>query len=312
MTLMTGTTVTTSSEQTDTIVYFYTLPPYYSKSNIIEGSLTEDGKIGAGNIMFSSAIKDLYEDDEQYLGQTLTVEFSNLISTITNISKDTISPEVLTLSGIVDTSVMSSMLIAYIDYDYLQEIICKYDETFTLKPTILYILTQSEEDCDKVNAYIKNNTNGKYTGSVEDQLASMFQNMLSVIGTALIVIAGISLLVSAIMILVVMYMSVTERTKEIGVLKSIGARRKDIKAIFSSESLLVGLLSGIVGIILALILIAIIALVLTSITGFIPLSFRWWYFALAIGISVVISMLSGLYPASKAGKLDPVESLRHD
>ena len=114
------------------------------------------------------------------------------------------------------------------------------------------------------------------------------------------------------MILVVLYMSVTERTKEIGVLKSIGARRKDIKRIFTSESLLIGVLSGIFGILFSLLEALIIWLLLSNLIGLAPISFRWWYFVIAMGVSIIISMLSGLYPASKAAKLDPVESLRRE
>lgn len=113
-------------------------------------------------------------------------------------------------------------------------------------------------------------------------------------------------------LLVVLYMSVSERTREIGVLKSIGARKKDIKLIFSTESLLVGLLSGLTGIILALAIGGILIVILTAVLGFAPISMMWYYFVIALVISVVISVIAGLYPASKAAKLDPVESLRHE
>ena len=115
-----------------------------------------------------------------------------------------------------------------------------------------------------------------------------------------------------IMILVVLYMSVSERTREIGVLKSIGARRKDIRLIFSTESFLVGVLSGITGILLTLLTGGILTIVFTSLLGFAPIKMLWYYFAEAILISIVISVIAGLYPSSKASKLDPVESLRHE
>ena len=151
-----------------------------------------------------------------------------------------------------------------------------------------------------------------YTGSVENQMANMFSQMMSTFSIALAVIAGISLLVAMIMILVVLYMSVSERTREIGVLKSIGARKRDIKKIFTTESFLIGLFSGLVGAVLSGLIGLILILMFNSLLGFAPLSFHWYYFALAIGLSVVISVLAGLYPASKAAKLDPVDSLRHE
>ena len=213
--------------------------------------------------------------------------------------------------GVMDTSVMSGFMVAYIDYDYLKAL---FDSTpgaeGMFAPTTIYINTGSQEITDKLNKFLASST--KYTGSIEDSLAGMFASMSSTVGTSLTVISCISLLVSAMMILVVLYMSVTERTKEIGVLKSIGARRKDIKRIFTSESFLVGVLSGIMGILFNLFLTLIIWIVLKFTLGMAPLSYRWWYFFLAMGVSIVISMLSGLYPASKAAKLDPVESLRRE
>ena len=215
-----------------------------------------------------------------------------------------------TICGIMDTSVMSNFLVMYVDYNYIQSIFEEKGVGDYFAPTSLYIQTPSETVTNAINDYLA--TTEGYTGSIEDQLARMFNSMSSIIGTSLVVISCISLFVSAIMILVVLYMSVTERTKEIGVLKSIGARRKDIKRIFTSESFLVGVLSGIFGIIFNLILTLIVWLVLTYTIGLAPISYRWWYFAIALGVSIVISMLAGLYPASKAAKLDPVESLRRE
>ena len=114
------------------------------------------------------------------------------------------------------------------------------------------------------------------------------------------------------MILVVLYISVSERTKEIGVLKSIGARNKDIKFIFCTESLLIGVLAGLMGIIFSLLSGGILTLLFKSILGFAPLKMRWYYFFEAFALSLVISIIAGLYPAAKAAKLDPIESLRHE
>ena len=211
------------------------------------------------------------------------------------------------ITGIVDTSVMSGFPVLYIDYDFFMTYYAEYSDP---QPSTIYIQTESETISNAINKYVS--TLEGYSGSIEENLANMFQNMGNTIGTSLIILSIISLIVSAIMILVVMYMSVTERTKEIGVLKSIGARKKDIHRIFSSESFLVGLLSGICGLIVAGILLLIIYLVLINLVGIAPLSFKWYYVFIALGVSVVISVLSGLYPASKAARLDPVESLRRE
>lgn len=220
------------------------------------------------------------------------------------------------VTAIIDVSVFSNMMVLYLSYDFLNT--CVMEAQINegalptgIKPSLLFIETDSKDTTDLINNYISTNRKD-LSGSVEEQLASMFSEMMSTFSIGLAIISSISLLVALIMILVVLYMSVSERTREIGVLKSIGARKKDIKLIFSTESLLVGLLSGLTGIILALAIGGILIVILTAVLGFAPISMMWYYFVIALVISIVISVLAGLYPASKAAKLDPVESLRHE
>ncbi len=290
------------------IFYFYTTPPYYSE-DVVDGTLpTEEG-----GIMFAPAVYNFFGDIDP-IGEKVDFSISiNIPGFNTTINIDN-----AIITGIVDTSVMSGFPIVYINYDFFEKEYKKYSNGAALQPTTYYIQTrsenlteaESEEIASAINRYIS--TLEGYSGSIEESLANMFQSMADTIGTSLIILSAISLLVSAIMILVVMYMSVSERTKEIGVLKSIGARKKDIHRIFSSESFLVGLLSGICGLIVAGVLILIIYLVLINLVGIAPLSFKWYYVFIALGVSIVISILSGLYPASKAARLDPVESLRRE
>lgn len=296
-----------------TIYYIYSIPPYYTDQNIVEGEMSKapvisDGTMtSGGGFMFSSGIYKLFgEDTESAVGKEVEVSF-NMSLGGNQTTRLTFSDEIC---GVMDTSVMSGFLVVYVDYDYLQYLFEQSGAGDYFAPTTLYIKTPSEDITNTINKYLA--STDKYSGSIEDQLAGMFNSMSSIIGTSLVVISCISLLVSAMMILVVLYMSVTERTKEIGVLKSIGARRKDIKRIFTSESFLVGVLSGVMGILYNLILTLVIWFVLTSTIGLAPISYRWWYFAIALAVSILISMLSGLYPASKAAKLDPVESLRRE
>ncbi|MDE6583064.1 MAG: FtsX-like permease family protein, partial [Clostridia bacterium] len=299
---------------------FYTTPPYYSDTNVIAGKMSTSGKEnanGKGGIMLTQGVKKMFPDLEldQIVGKEVTITL-NIPSSITHGSP---IPIKITdkITGIMDTSIMSGWMVCYIDYEYLGTIL--NDEYINqlaptakdfYKPTHLYIKTDSEETTALINSWLE--TEERYSGSIEDQFANMFENMTSVIGPSLIVISCISLVVSAMMILVVLYMSVSERTKEIGVLKSIGARRKDIRRIFTSESFLIGLLSGVVGIIFNLIITLVITILLTNTIGMCPITYRWWYFVVAVGVSIVISMLAGLYPANKASKLDPVESLRRE
>ncbi len=303
----------TSSSNPQSIMFTYTTPPYYGDEKIIAGEMSGDGEI-----MLSSAAIDYlgYENAEEMFANgnrpevllTINMEYDG-----TAIRIDKLPVKV---SGIIDVSVFSSMMVMYLDYGFLNQ--CVMDAQVDagvlptgLKPSLLFIQTDGKATTDMINRYIQTSRKD-LSGSIEEQLASMFSEMMSTFSLALAIIAGISLVVALIMILVVLYMSVTERTREIGVLKSIGARKKDIKLIFSTESLLIGLLSGVVGIILSLILGGILSAVLTAVLGFAPIRMMWYFFAEALLISIVISVIAGVYPASKAAKLDPVESLRHE
>lgn len=283
----------------DTVYYLYTIPPYYTDSNVSEGKMSTS----EGGIMLTKTAYKLFADKNP-IGKHVDLAFKYAGTGIQFLNQE--------ITGIMDTSIMANYMVVYVDYDYFQSMFVSNENTDhnPLAPNVLYIKTDSKQTSDLINEYLTQT--GKYRGSIEDQLAGMFSSMSSTIGTSLTVISCISLLVSAMMILVVLYMSVTERTKEIGVMKSIGARRKDIKRIFTSESFLVGVLSGIMGILFNLILTLIISIILKSVIGLAPIAYRWWYFAVAMGVSIIISMLSGLYPASRAAKLDPVESLRRE
>ena len=277
----------------------YTTPKYYNSSNLIKGEISKENEI-----MVSQGVINQF--GEEAFGRTVTISID---------FNGTIIKKSATITAIVESSMFNSMNVLYIDYDFLsktvyQETLNQTGEGVELEPSSIYIETDSQETTNIINNYIK--TKEAYSGSMEEKLATMFSQMMDTFGIALAIISGISLIVASIMILVVLYISVTERTKEIGVLKSIGARKKDIKLIFTSESFLVGLLSGLVGCALSLISIILIKIILTAIIGFAPITLTWYYFLISILIAVFISVLSGLYPSSKASKLDPVEALRRE
>lgn len=291
------------------IMFTYTTPPYYTEKNL----LTPNGHIPKKNsneIMISSATaKNLgYGDNlEEIVGKELTLSM---------IYEGSPLPErTIVVSAVVDVSLFSGMPVMYIDYTYLDSCVKELQagqgqEITGMSPTYIYIKTDNKKTAEIINEF--KNERKDLSGSMEEQLENMFNEMMSTFSIALTVIAGISLAVALIMILVVLYMSVSERTKEIGVLKSIGARKKDIKLIFSTESFLVGVLSGIAGIIFSLIIGGVLTLIFNSMLGFAPIRMMWYYFLEALALSIVISIIAGLYPSSKAAKLDPVESLRHE
>lgn len=150
----------------------------------------------------------------------------------------------------------------------------------------------------------------RYTDTV-GLLMGMVQTILDAITYVLVAFTGISLIVSTVMIGVITYVSVVERTKEIGVLRAIGARKKDIKRVFNAETFIVGLCAGLFGVGVAYVLQVIINLILTPLTGISGLAALPVLGAfIMVVISVVLTLISGLIPASAAAKKDPVIALR--
>ena len=124
---------------------------------------------------------------------------------------------------------------------------------------------------------------------------------------ALIVISSIALMVGGIGVMAIMSISVTERTREIGVRKALGARRAEILFQFLIEAAFLTSLGGVIGIALG----AALGWAVHAVSGF-PISLPWWAFALGLGFSASVGLFFGMYPAFKASRLDPIEALRYE
>jgi putative ABC transport system permease protein len=123
----------------------------------------------------------------------------------------------------------------------------------------------------------------------------------------LIVISSIALMVGGIGVMAIMTISVTERTREIGLRKALGARRREILLQFLAEAVVLTLAGGVLGIALG----SGIGMIVSLLTGF-PVSLPWWSFALGIGFSASVGIFFGMVPAVRAARLDPIEALRHE
>jgi putative ABC transport system permease protein len=155
-----------------------------------------------------------------------------------------------------------------------------------------------------------------YVVSYTDYVGLMMSS-ISIIITAityvLIAFVSISLVVSSIMIGIITYISVLERTKEIGVLRSVGASKRDIKRVFTAESLIIGLIAGVLGIVITLILNPIVNIVIQHYTNLANIaSLPWLGAVVLILISMALTFIAGLIPAKYASKKDPVIALRSE
>lgn len=168
---------------------------------------------------------------------------------------------------------------------------------------------------DLITSYNKKQTKSNvitYNDFIGTMLSSV-TSVVNIISYVLIAFVSVSLIVSSIMIGIITYISVLERTKEIGILRSIGASKKDITRVFNAETFIIGLISGILGILITLVLNVPISMVVENMTGVahiakLPVNGA----VFLILIDLVLTILAGLIPSKIASKKDPVEALRSE
>lgn len=202
-----------------------------------------------------------------------------------------------------DDSVNKETVLSYLGADSVPVMISIYPRDFDTKDEVLKFLDKYNNDLDEQEQIL-------YTDMAE-MVSALSGNIMNAITIVLIAFSSISLIVSSIMIGIITYISVLERTKEIGILRSLGARKKDIARVFNAETFIIGLCSGGLGIIIARLLIfpanAIIENLseLPNVAKMNPV-----HATILIVISIILTVIGGYIPAKVASKKDPVESLR--
>lgn len=187
-------------------------------------------------------------------------------------------------------------------------------------PSAIYLFAATFEDKDEISALIDS-----YNGTVEESkkisytdyvglLMSSVTTIVNAISYVLIAFVAISLVVSSIMIGIITYISVLERTKEIGILRAIGASKKDVGRVFNAETLIVGFVAGIIGIVITLLLNQVVNVILFHFTGIAGLRAVLPVGAavILVAISMFLTLIAGLIPSGFAAKKNPVEALRSE
>ena len=185
------------------------------------------------------------------------------------------------------------------------------------KPSLINIYAKSFDSKEKIanliEEYNQNNSEENkitYTDFIAIMMSGV-SNIIDIISYVLMAFVSISLVVSSIMIGIITYISVLERTKEIGILRSIGASKKDISRVFNAETLIVGFTAGFLGILITLILNIPINIVIKNITNVRNIASLPAIGAIILVlISIFLTVIAGLIPAKMASKKDPVEALR--
>ncbi len=189
------------------------------------------------------------------------------------------------------------------------------------EPSSIAIYAKDFESKEKITQFIKNYNDSKtsedkaedvinYTDYIGLMISSV-STIIDSISYILIAFVAISLVVSSIMIGIITYISVIERTKEIGILRAIGASKRDVSNVFNAETLIVGFSAGTIGILVTLLLNIPINIIIEYLTGISGMSQLPWQGGLIlVGISMLLTLIAGLFPARIAAKKDPVVALR--
>lgn len=202
-----------------------------------------------------------------------------------------------------DETTTKEMMLAYLGSDTLPVAIYIYPKDFNSKEEITTYL-------DKYNKGKKEEDKIEYM-DMASMISSLSGNIMDAVTVVLVAFSSISLIVSSIMIGIITYISVLERTKEIGILRALGARSKDIKRVFNAETFIIGLTSGGLGIFIAYLLTFPANKIIENLSGLANVAkLNVWHAVTLLIISVLLTVIGGYIPARVASKKDPVEALR--
>jgi putative ABC transport system permease protein len=180
----------------------------------------------------------------------------------------------------------------------------------------IYVRVGEMEDMESVRKFLVDDM-GLSVFSISDQLAEIKRGFL-IVDSVLAAIGTVALFVAALGIVNTMVMSILERTREIGIMKAIGASDDEIRTIFFAEAATIGAVGAIFGLILGWLVTRVANVVVNTRImppGEDPLNlfyFPAWLILGAVGFSILVSLIAGIYPAGRAARVDPVKALRHD
>lgn len=286
-----------------------------ARSNSIEEQIYSilKGYMGSVTGSISSALEKEITNSMRKLSASMANAFKFDMSTFSGaMNMDMSEEEIMELMTAMmyqedETSENNLKKLGYADFSNPSEISI-YPKDFEEKEKVIDILDSYNERMEKAG---RDDQVISYTDMVGSLMSSV-TTIINAISYVLVAFVAISLVVSSIMIGVITYISVLERKKEIGVLRAIGASKKNISQVFNAETFIIGALSGIIGIGMTIILIVPINQIIHSVTGKDNINAALPIFAgiVLIVISILLTLIGGIIPSRKAAKEDPVTALR--
>jgi putative ABC transport system permease protein len=164
---------------------------------------------------------------------------------------------------------------------------------------------QRAEEAMRIAHRLRPGQANDFTVDTADALVTFWKNLTGVLFTVIPVVVAIGILVGGIVIMNIMLMSVNERTREVGIRKSLGATRRDIRRQFLAEAVTLSFLGGALGLLSGMALASLVGLISP-----LPARVTPWSVAVALGLGAVVGVVFGVYPAARAARLDPIAALR--
>ena len=261
--------------------------------NLSQGSFISDSQVATRSkvvVLGDGLVEDIFGEDAQVVGESIRIDGKSfrIIGVITD-----------STSALAPISTVQKVILSQNYYNSIEVLVSDSDSVTQVEEAVTNTLLLRHE--------IKNSNDADFSIRSAQEMIDSISSVTGTLSAMLSGIAAISLVVGGIGIMNIMLVTVTERTREIGLLKAIGAKQKDILWQFLIEAVVVTLMGGLIGLLLGII----ITFIATKFLS-IPFVVSITSILLAIGVSTAVGIVFGYYPAKKAAKLQPIDALRYE